>query len=168
MKNEIFGISFDFEPKKIDNDFVEEVFDADESAVYISKDKFHLDDEECPFDYYYVIESNYLDNGQFIYILSIVPCIDSLEDRLKKELADFCGITIDEVNEFDATMYGCNIVLASESVMGEKVDKKILDLISSVVPTIDATLGFYLDRQVNSFNKSGFDVLKNFVKSQNA
>lgn len=166
MKYEIFGISFDHELTDINRDFNEEVFDAEESATYISKDKYHFDDGTLSFDYYYGIEAIYDWDNRFSYSVSLIPCVDSLNDDLKAEIAEFSGLSVDEINEFDSLAYGGCIVLASDTIRGDKVDRNTLNIVASVIPTINGMLGFYLDRRATSMNKSGWELIRDFVCTQ--
>ena len=163
--NTIFGISFpDKGLKKVEDDFeLERSMDAyNDVEIYISKNVYkHDEDDDFNFSYRYAIEAYYSDEEKkTYYTLYLIPEFESLSDKKKKSIIDFVGD--ENVQISDVFDYGMPLVFGRTEKDGE-YDKHIMDLISSVVSTIDRFIGFYLDKPQNRIGTDGWLMLDEYL-----
>ena len=158
--NKVFGIEFN-SVVNVENKF-DEVFNDGDMVFYESKETFHHDENGLTFDYKFAIVGEYCE-GTLYYSLGLVPCANSLGASKRLEVASCCCLDEDELTIYDIWSYGCNIYLGCESEEGEEFNDEYFSLIASVFETINSMRGFYLDKYVNRFGNTGWDMLNDFV-----
>ena len=176
MKHEIFGVAFDHEVLKAE-DLFDTIRDTDDEVILASKKTYHHkeDDGSLDFDYKYVMHAVNLyemtgeskDENTWGIELKLVPMPTSL---LTNELSDTAELhdeyedeveLIDIVDDGKCVQLGHDVVDVSDgydNVMPTKFDEG-----ASVVETINAMRGFYLDRPWNRVGTTGWDVLNTYV-----
>ena len=162
MKVSIFGIETDNQAKL--SDHFDEVRDADEEQVFISKKTFKHEDENT-FEYKYAIEVFTPEEGHTCYNLMVVPTFDSLYDSLKTSVCEFVGNS--EPNILDVLDYGHYLNMGGEC-REDDVDESVLDAIASVYEMIDALRGFYFDKRVNMLGCNGWDYINEWCTGKDA
>ena len=153
--NSVFGISFqnssfiDVESKF---NIEREMDDYDDTTFYLSNEVYHHDqDPKFKFDYMYGIEAyRYEDENDHsvhtLYTLYMIPTFSSLSKNRQNSIIKSSGV--DDPNIMDVFDYGISLVFAREETVGE-YDKSIMDMIASIVDTIDSLQGFFLDKAQN-------------------
>ena len=175
MKHEIFGWSFDHEPKKLD-DLFDCVRDADGEVIYESKQTYEHREEGLNFDYKFVIRAEDAyeltgepeDENVWHMEMLLVPTIDSLLPKKQKALQDMVGedwepSTIDLIDYGSYVQIGFEAVKVDpdkgyDAVMNPKYDEA-----ASVVDNMNAMRGFYLDKAWNRIGSTGWDILNELV-----
>lgn len=175
MKHEIFGWSFDHEPKKL-NDLFDCVRDADDEVIYESKQTYEHREEGLNFDYKFVIRAENAyeltgepeDENVWHMEMLLVPTIDSLLPKKQKDLQDMVGEDgepnlIDLIDEGSYVQFGFEAVKVDpdegyDAVMNPKYDEA-----ASVVDNMNFMRGFYLDKAQNRIGSTGWDILNSLV-----
>jgi hypothetical protein len=156
---------------KIDQEFeqIRSFEDWDDTEAWMSKEVFHYDMEDDPkdnFDYRYIIEAYYCEEeNKTYYYLYLVPCYNSLSDKMKAKVLDSAGIDPEDITERDVFDYGCQLVFAREEQEGE-YDPEVMNKIASVYKVIDRMRGFYFDQYQNRIGNTGWDMLDYYMKDE--
>ena len=175
MKHEIFGWSFDHEPKKLD-DLFDCVRDADAEVIFATKQTYEHREDGLNFDYKFVIRAENAyeltgeseDENVWHMEMLLVPTIDSLLPKKQKALQDMMGEgwepnLIDLIDEGYYVQFGFEAVKVDpdkgyDAVMNPKYDEA-----ASVVDNMNAMRGFYLDKPQNRIGSTGWDILNELV-----
>lgn len=175
MKHEIFGWSFDNEPKKLD-DLFDCVRDADYEVIFATKETYEHREEGLNFDYKFVIRAENAyemtgepeDEDMWHMEMLLVPTIDSLLPKKQKDLQDMVGEDgepnlIDLIDEGSFVEFAFEAVKVDpdkgyDAVMNPKYDEA-----ASVVDNMNFMRGFYLDKSQNRIGTTGWDILNDLV-----
>lgn len=174
-KIEFGGVSTTSRAKSFNRKF-DTICEYDSESYYESKKTYKHEEDGFTFDYKYVVrvEDFYELSGdeefkdKLNFELFMVPTKDSFCDCKLEQIAKSSCVELDEVNNYDIVSYGCGAGLGSEMVSGikswksRKITDKLND-IATVVDTIDAMRGFYLDRAWNRMGTTGWDSLHEMV-----
>lgn len=172
-KIEIFGWQTD---QRFDNwsEKFEQLYDNDDETLYVSKEKFHHDEDDgFKFDYKYVVRfvdyRQYTDCDQIGYELLMVVMPKSLHKSQIEELVKQFG------EDFDPKQIGLHDVidcLCASVAFGrgeidnwDEVDNELLK-IAHVFEVMDRFRGFSLDKYVNLIGTTGWDVLAHATKGE--
>ena len=176
MKHEIFGIGFDHDVLKAD-DLFDTIRDSDDEVILASKETYHHkeDDGSLDFDYKYVMHAENLyemtgeavDENKWGIELKLVPMPKSLLTNELSDTAELHDEGEDDVELIDLVEDGKCVQMGFEKVdVSDGYDKVMpakFDEGASVVETINAMRGFYLDRPWNRIGSTGWDILNNYV-----
>ena len=175
MTHEIFGWSFDHEPKKLD-DLFDCVRDADDEVIFATKETYEHREEGLNFDYKFVIraENAYELTGEPEYEnvwhmeMLLVPTIDSLLPKRQKDLQDMVGEDgepnlIDLIDEGSYVQFGFEAVKVDPAKGYDAVMNPKYDEAASVVDIMNSMRGFYLDKPWNRIGSTGWDILNDLV-----
>ena len=175
MKHEIFGWPFDHEPKKLE-DLFDCVRDADDEVIYESKETYEHREEGLNFDYKFAIRTENAyemtgepeDENMWHMELFLVPTIDSLLPNKQKELQDMVGEygepnIIDLIDEGSYVQFGFEAVKVDPDKGYDAVMLPKYDEAASVVDSMNAMRGFYLDKPLNKIGSTGWDILNGLV-----
>ena len=175
MTHEIFGWSFDHEPKKLD-DLFDCVRDADDEVIYESKQTYEHREEGLNFDYKFVIRAKDAyeltgepdDENVWHMEMLLVPTIDSLLPKKQKALQDMVGEgwepnLIDLIDEGYYVQIGFEAVKVDPAEGYDAVMNPKYDEAASVVDNMNAMRGFYLDKPLNMIGSTGWDILNELV-----
>lgn len=176
MKHEIFGVSFEHDVLKAD-DLFDTIRDSDDEVILASKETYHHkeDDGSLDFDYKYVMHAENLyeltgeavDENKWGIELQLVPMPKSLLAKELSDTAERYDESEDEVEIIDLVdegkCVGMGYVTVDVSDGYDKVMPAKFDEGASVVETINAMRGFYLDRAWNAVGSTGWDILNSLV-----
>lgn len=175
MKHEIFGWSFDHEPKKLD-DLFDCVRDADDEVIYESKQTYEHREEGLNFDYKFVIRAENAyeltgepeDENVWHMEMLLVPTIDSLLPKRQKDLQDMVGEDgepniIDLIDDGSYVRFGFEAVKVDPDKGYDAVMNPKYDEVASVVDIMNSMRGFYLDKPWNRIGSTGWDMLNDLV-----
>ena len=144
----------------------------DGGSFHQSKEVFRHDvDDDLNFDYRICVEvidwqeATGEDDKEFILELKLVPEFKSLSPKHQASVLSCCGIDEAEVNAWDVSSYGLNVMLASEECHYDELDAK-LEAVANVFESINSLRGFYLDRYVNRIGNTGWDLLFDFINGE--
>lgn len=158
------------------------ICEYDSESYYESKKTYRHEEDDFTFDYKMVVrvedfyelsgEEEYKD--KLFFELLMVPTTKYFnKNKLENIAHSSCLEDISEVNNYDIVSYGCGAGLGSEMVGGirswrsKKITDKLND-IATVVDTIDAMRGFYLDKAWNRMGTTGWDSLHEMVEGKDA
>lgn len=168
----------------------EEIYNDDGSLTALSKEVFeHYEpdengDEKIWFKYNLGIKVesmySYLNEDEDGYDLIhfelfIVPLAEYLHKNKLKEIADFCGIKLNEVISRDIIDYGGCPVLEKDTIHSseefydvtenEEVMTK-LDTCAHISVAANGTRGFALDKAWNAIGSTGWDLLYDMINGE--
>ena len=175
MTHEIFGWSFDHEPKKLD-DLFDCVRDADDEVIYESKQTYEHREEGLNFDYKFVIRAENAyeltgepeDENVWHLEVMLVPTVDSLLPNKQKALQDMMGEgwepnLIDLIDEGYYVQIGFEAVKVDPAKGYDAVMNPKYDEAASVIDNMNFMRGFYLDKAQNRIGSTGWDILNSLV-----
>lgn len=159
------------------NRMFDTICEYDYESYYETKKTYKHEENGFTFDYKYVVRvEDFYElsgdeefKGKFNFELFMVPTKDSFCDCKLEQIARSSCVELNEVNNFDIVSYGYGAKVSNEMVGGikswksRKIKDKLND-ISTVVDTIDAMRGFYLDCAWNRIGTTGWDSLQEMVK----
>lgn len=124
---------------------------------YVTKKTYTHEDDDLSFTYKYCINFDENDNGY----LDLVLDPNSLNNKVKKSIADMSGITIKEINYFDVYLYGATISLTAlqKETDLSKLYQLYFEKFSKEVRRTEFLFGFMMDKPY-----SGFDDRWSYVK----
>lgn len=180
-KIEFGGVSTTSRAKSFKKMF-DTICEYDSESYYESKKTYRHEEDDFTFDYKMVVrvedfyelsgEEEYKD--KLFFELLMVPTTKYFnKNKLENIAHSSCLEDISEVNNYDIVSYGCGAGLGSEMVGGirswrsKKITDKLND-IATVVDTIDAMRGFYLDKAWNRMGTTGWDSLHEMVEGKDA
>lgn len=171
--NKIFGIKLvnPSAPKKgINKEILKDISYGGETDYFVTKKVYEHREDELNFDYQYlvgVMDMAAIGGDEEINVcLSIVPTKESVCKKEMDKMLECFGIPFEQVEPYDFGDYGNYVQIAGESFTYEEWENEkedILDLIASVIPTIDAFFGFYMDRCINRIGTTGWDMIESWV-----
>ena len=175
MKHKIFGISFSKAPERADR-VLDIVRDCDDEVILATKKTYSHKEPRFNFKYKYVAKAVNLyeytgekkDEGKWGVELLLCVTPDSLLSNHLSDVAELEDLDEDDVGISDLVRQGVGCVsLAHEKVyVGDKYDEvmpAVYDKIATVVDTVDALRGIYLDKVVNKIGTTGWDILNTYV-----
>ena len=171
MKHEIFGWSFDHEPKKLD-DLFDCVRDADDEVIFATKETYEHREEGLNFDYKFVIraENAYELTGEPEYenvwhlSVMLVPTVDRLLPNKREGTIDGEECTfVDLIDEGSDVLFGFETVKVDPDKGYDAVMIPKYDEAASVIDNMNFMRGFYLDKAQNRIGSTGWDILNSLV-----
>lgn len=171
MKHEIFGWSFDHEPKKLD-DLFDCVRDADDEVIFATKETYEHREEGLNFDYKFVIRAENAyeltgepeDEDKWHLEVMLVPTVDSLLPNKREDTIDGEDCTfIDLIDEGYYVQFGFETVKVDPAEGYDAVMNPKYDEAASVIDNMNAMRGFYLDKPLNMIGSTGWDILNELV-----
>ena len=175
MKHEIFGWSFDHEPKKID-DLFDCIRDTDDEVIFVTKETYEHREKGLNFDYKFAIRAENAyeltgepeDENVWHVEMLLVPTIDSLLPKKQKDLQDMVGEDgepnlIDLIDEGSYVQFGLESVNVDPDKGCDAVMLPKYDEAASVVDNMNSMRGVYLDKPWNMIGSTGWDILNSLV-----
>jgi hypothetical protein len=171
MKHEIFGWSFDHEPKKID-DLFDCIRDTDDEVIFVTKETYEHREEGLNFDYKFVIRAEDAyeltgepeDEDKWNLEVMLVPTVDSLLPNKREDTIDGEDCTfIDLIDEGSYVQFGLESVKVDPGKGYDAVMLPKYDEAASVIDNMNAMRGFYLDKPWNMIGSTGWDILNSLV-----
>ena len=162
--NKIFGISFpDSQLNHVDDVCINHtsIDEYDDYEIYETKDVYTAElDDDTPYKFKYIVEAyRDFDNNKTNYTLYLVPMLETLSEKKKKDVAYSDD---EDADVIDIHQYGYNIIMGTETHDGD-YEKEVMDRIVSVIPTIHSLRGFYLYKYQNRIGSSGWDLFRSFI-----
>lgn len=159
LKHEFGDFSFEYTPKNIEETF-SLLYDNGTEVIYESKRVYEHREDDLNFDYHYLIETSDTDNGILCSVYLVLHKA-SLNERVLKGVVDFCGVEKVEVNSQDINDYGCSVFLSSQMCDADSMELT-LDCAASIIDSIEALFGFYLDKHIN-YTDTGWSWIRKFI-----
>ena len=178
MKNldgrELFGITLkqnNIMEKEAYKDYFEELAYDDESLLLKFKEEFENDfwDEGKPIKYHMLLElfGNELCYGVNLYM---IPTMEYMSKDAIKEIADLYDIPTSAIRERDILYDKILPILAKQeldfTIEGDWYTNEVVELLetaTSVIPTINRLIGFYLDKAINMIGTTNWDCLEGLL-----
>ena len=176
--NEIFGIKMvnpSAPEKGIGNEIFKNISYGGDTDYFVTKKVYEHREDELNFDYQYLVGAT--DMGAFggdegiSVCLCIVPKKESVCKKEMDKMLESFGIPFEQVEPYDFGDYGNYVQIAEKTFTYEEWESKqdeILDIIATVIPTIDTFFGFYMDRCINRIGTTGWDFLEDAIADENA
>jgi hypothetical protein len=129
----------------------------------VSKESFAFDDDWLRFDYRYVIDCFYCEGAWYV-TLNMVILPDSLHDERINDICKFCDTREDDITFSDildtgscSILFGCEKIEATEN---DTIEDSVICKVASVVKAMDNLRGCFISKAINTFNETGWDVIK--------
>lgn len=162
MKITIFGITTDKQFSWTEK--FEESSWSDEERYFESKEVFEHIDDDFSFKYKYIIdvaERCWDRKEDFAVSLELVILPESCYDL--DGVAEFSGISEEDVTWWDLLMYGGHSVNFGTTICEESEIEETLTKIANVFESMDGLRGFFLDKAWNRIGSTGWDTILHAV-----
>lgn len=179
---ELFGINLtknNTMEKENYKDYFEELWYDDEQLLLKFKEKFSCDffGDDKPIDYYFYL--NFMGNEEVGYIveLNMMPTLSCISTNKLLETAKDYNVPIRELNDYDIFTNHCIPILCYQNIDFEIIEDitwytngiiKILETATAVIPNINRLIGFYMDKTINGFGTTNWDLLNELLFDKDA
>ena len=148
-------------------------YNDDGSLVLVSKEIFisEEDDGIPAFKYHYVINAfdSYVYGSSDHYIAIELWMVIALADPESIDSLEQCGVRLGyETVDYDTENIPSGWYDYYYNVLDNQEVIEYIDVAASVLPSVDSTRGFYLDRPMNQIGTTGWDLLRQVTTGSDA